>query len=86
MDYINKSIKGNFKRAEKLNSIFAITIGEEEMKNNTVNIKNMLTKNEEKVPTMNIVEYLSDALENMNNEHECSCGCNDDECHCHEEK
>ena len=41
--YNQKSIKGKFNYANKLGIPFVIVIGEDEIKNNTVAIKNMIT-------------------------------------------
>ena len=101
IDNMNRNIKNNFKQAERLNSIFTLVIGEDELKNNYVTIKNMITKTEEKIDNMHLFEYLSEKLEDMSYENDsCSCGlhdnceCDDDcdcgceegkDCHCHKE-
>ena len=54
IDYMNRSLKSNFKQADHLNSKFIIIIGEEEINNNFVTIKNNKTKEEQKVE----LEYL----------------------------
>ena len=68
------NFKNNFKQCDRLNAKTAIIIGEEEVKNNMVTVKNLKTKEEEKVELMFLVEYLDNILID-----ECSCGC--DECH-----
>lgn len=55
--YNQKSIKGKFNYANKLNIPFVIVIGEDEIKNNTVAIKNMFT-GEQAVVANNIDEVL----------------------------
>lgn len=81
IDYLDKNIKANFKQAESFNTKFAIVIGDDEIKNKQVNIKNLKTKEETVVKYENIMEYL---MENLDQENECSCcDCNcDDECNC----
>ena len=69
-----RNFKNNFKQCDRLNAKTAIIIGEEEVKNNMVTVKNLKTKEEEKVELMFLVEYLDNILID-----ECSCGC--DECH-----
>ena len=43
VDFENKKIAKKFKYADKLNVKYVIVIGEEEVKNNVVTLKNMLT-------------------------------------------
>lgn len=68
MDYNNRNLKANFKQADKLNSKFIIIIGEEEVKERFLTIKNNHTKEEEKVDFDYLVMYLDEKL----NE-ECDC-------------
>lgn len=77
MDYLNRSLKSNFKQAEKYDAKFMIMIGEDEVKNNYLTVKNLKTKQEEKINNMNFIEYLYNSLEDS-----CSCGCHDHECDC----
>jgi len=58
IDYMNRNIKGNFKQADRLNSKFIIIIGEEEVKNNIITIKNNETKEESKIEVDNVIDYL----------------------------
>ncbi len=44
-----KSFKANFKQAEKLGAIYAVIIGEEELANNQVTVRNLITREEDKV-------------------------------------
>ncbi len=44
-----KSFKANFKQAEKLGAIYAIIIGEEELTNGVVTVRNLITREEEKI-------------------------------------
>ena len=74
IDHMARNFKNNFKQCDRLNAKTAIIIGEEEVKNNMVTVKNLKTKEEEKVELMFLVEYLDNILID-----ECSCGC--DECH-----
>ena len=74
IDYMNRNMKSNFKQADRLNTKFLILIGEEEVNNNYVTIKNNQTKEEDKVQIKDLLYYLDEKL----NEHHCDCG----ECHC----
>ena len=60
-----KSIKNNFKNAEKLNSIYAVIIGEDEIKNGKVTIKNLSTKEEDIVT---LKEFEDDILQGGSHE------------------
>ncbi len=76
IDYLNKTIKNNFKQAETFNSKFAIIIGEEEVKNKQVTVRNLKTREEEKVDFKNMLEYMFEKLDMYG---ECNCG-DCDEC------
>lgn len=58
IDYMNRNIKSNFKQADRLNAKYIIIIGEEEIKTNTITIKNNKEKTEEKINIDNIIDYL----------------------------
>ena len=60
-----RSIKNNFKNAEKLNAIYAVIIAEDEIKNGKVTIKNLATKEEDVVT---LKEFEDDILEGGNHE------------------
>ena len=40
MDYVNRNMKSNFKQADRINAKYIIIIGEDEVKTNTLTIKN----------------------------------------------
>ena len=74
IDYLNRSIKSNFKQAEKLKSKFVIIIGESELNEGYLTIKNMQTKEEEQVANEMVINYLFEKLDD-----DCTCG---DDCTC----
>ena len=43
VDYMDRSFRANFKYANKIQAKFVCVVGEEELKKNSVNLKNMLT-------------------------------------------
>ncbi|MGL5020993.1 MAG: His/Gly/Thr/Pro-type tRNA ligase C-terminal domain-containing protein, partial [Mycoplasmatales bacterium] len=47
--YEVKSLKANFKQADRLKAVYAIIIGEDEIKNNVIIVKNLETKEETKI-------------------------------------
>ena len=86
MDLLSKSIKNNFKQAEKFNSKLIIIVGEDEIKKNYLTIKNLSTKEEFKVKNEEVLTFLDDVLAG-DMMHECSsddCSCND-ECECNDD-
>lgn len=69
MDYANRSMKAMFKTVDRLQAHFAIIIGEEEVKNEVVNIKCTHDKQQETIPLEDIVAYIEHHLEG-GHEHE----------------
>ena len=62
LDYSYSNLKVQLKKANKLNSNYCIIIGENESKDNSVQIKNMNTGNQESVSVENIASYLKTEL------------------------
>lgn len=60
-----KSFKANFKQAEKLGAIYAVIIGEEELANGEVTVRNLYTREESKVT---LAEFENDILVNQEGE------------------
>ena len=58
MDYTNKKMNAKFKEADRYNAKFIVIIGEEEVKNNKLTIKDNLTKEEVKIERDNLIDYL----------------------------
>lgn len=92
-DYMNRSMKGNFKASDRLGSKFILIIGEEEINTNVITVKNNKTKEEYKVPLEQIVYFLDmngktdecDCEHDHETDHECSGNCEHDDkhnCHC----
>lgn len=63
MDYTNRNIKNNFNRADKLNAKFIIIIGEDEINNNYLTIKDNNTKESFKINNEGIIDFLDQKLE-----------------------
>ncbi|WP_102345450.1 histidine--tRNA ligase [Bacillus sp. Marseille-P3661] len=57
-DYQDKKLKGQFKTADRLQAKFVAVLGDDELTNNIINVKNMLTGSQEEVQLQNFVEYL----------------------------
>ncbi len=58
-DHMNRSIKAQFKYADKLGAEYVAVIGESELLENAFNVKNMQTGESEKVEFAQAVEYFS---------------------------
>jgi histidyl-tRNA synthetase len=62
IDYLVRSIKANFKQADKLKAKFVLLIGEEEEKTNVLTLKNNLTQEEYKVEKSNVLDFVSERM------------------------
>jgi histidyl-tRNA synthetase len=71
IDFMNRNMKSNFKQADRFHARFIILIGEEEVKTNTLTIKDNHTKEEYKVNIENLIDFLDTNLDT------CEC----DTCH-----
>lgn len=63
MDYYGRSLKAQFRSSERKNARFVLIIGEDEVKENTVTIKDTLTKAQETLKREELVERLDQLLE-----------------------
>ena len=80
-EYTGRSLKSQFKQADRLNSRFLILLNDEDLKHDTVKIKNNHTKEEETVELDYLMYYLD---EHLLDEEECSCEDGGSSCHHHE--
>lgn len=78
-DYLNRSFKAQFKSVERKNAKFAIILGEKDLENGTVTIKEIATQEQKVVSSDDIVDAMDELNDNEEHEHECTCG---DECTC----
>lgn len=58
MDYQKRNIKGNFKQADRLEAKYIIIVGEDEIKNNTLTVKDNILKEEYKVKVEDLIDFL----------------------------
>lgn len=58
-DYTGKNMKGMWKLVDKLNPKFILIIGEDERKNDYITVKDNITKEETKVKTSDLIDYLN---------------------------
>jgi histidyl-tRNA synthetase len=61
-DVVNRGVKAQFKYANKINAKFVITIGDDEINENKVSIKNMDTSEQIKIWSNDVAEYLNKCL------------------------
>ena len=58
MDYADKSLKSQMKRADKLNSSFTLIFGDKEIDEKRVELRNMNTKNQQVLPMNNLRDII----------------------------
>lgn len=63
MDYMSRNVKGNFKQADRLKAKVVIIIGEEEIKEDYLTVKNNINNTEEKIDNDYIINYLDEVIE-----------------------
>jgi histidyl-tRNA synthetase len=62
MDYSNKSLKSQMKRADKLNSAYTLIFGDKEIDENHAELRNMSTKNQQSLPLDHLLEAVTNIL------------------------
>lgn len=62
MDLLNRNLKSQFKYADKLNAPLTIVIGEDELKDDCVMLKDMRSSEQEKVQINKIIEVIQNKL------------------------
>lgn len=77
-DYLNRKLANNFKYAEKINAKYTVVIGEDEIEKEYFTVKNMKTREEEKVSKNEFLKYILEHLEQ--DDCSCSCYCGEDDC------
>ena len=63
IDYYNRSLKAQFKSSERKNARFVVIIGEDEVKTNTVTLKDSLTKSQETIKKEELVDRIDQLME-----------------------
>lgn len=88
-EYTGRSLKGQFKQADRLNSKFLVILNSEDLNNNEVKVKNNKTKEEEIISLDALIYYLDEKLtidsDDCDCDHECNSECGHDGCHCKDE-
>ncbi len=60
LNYYDRSMKSQFKSSDRKNALYVIIIGEDELNNKTVTIKNTITKEQNTIPFDELVSYLEE--------------------------
>ena len=58
MDYLNKSLKGAMRAANDIGATFVLILGDNELKNNTISVKDMTSSIQKQVSMQNLIEEL----------------------------
>jgi histidyl-tRNA synthetase len=59
-DYLNRKIKAQFKAADRLNAKYVAILGDDELANNKINLKNMASGQQEEIELTRFVEYFKE--------------------------
>ncbi len=92
-EYRGRSLKAQFKQADRLNAKYLIILNDEDLKHDEVKVKDNKNKTEETISTDYLIYYFDEHLLEENydaaeefireHDHECDCDCeDDDECDC----
>ena len=79
-EYTSRSLKAQFKQADRLNSKFLIILNDKDLENDQVQVKNNITKEEELVEIDYLMYYLDEHMEEEYSDG-CDCGCSHDHHH-----
>lgn len=63
MDFMNRKVNKNFNQADRLKAKYVILVGEDEVENNTLTIKDNQTKEEYKVKYEEIIDFFDEHLD-----------------------
>lgn len=84
-DYGNKSLKAQFKQADRMKSTYYILLNSEDLKEGLITIRNSKTKEEDKIMMEYMIYYFDEHfIDQEIEEDSCECGHHEEgECHCH---
>lgn len=82
-EYVGRSLKGQFKQADRLNARYLAILNSEDLNNNEIKIKNNKTKEEEIISLDVLIYYLDEKINASLEEEYDYCSCDDGhECKC----
>lgn len=85
-EYTSRSLKAQFKQADRLKSKFTAVLNSDDLDNNEIKIKNNETKEEEIISIDALVFYLDEKLTTDEDLYNYDFASDDDECCCHDEE
>ena len=85
-EYTSRSLKAQFKQADRLKSKFTAVLNSDDLDNNEIKIKNNETKEEEIISNDALVFYLDEKLTTDEDLYNYDFTSDDDECHCHDDE
>ena len=56
-DYMERKVKGQMKQADRLNAKYTVVIGDQELAEKNINVKNMETGESERIDLNELVNY-----------------------------
>ena len=68
-DYLDKGLKAQFKAADRLNSLFTCILGDTEIENAQINIKNNVTDEQETIGIYDVYPYI---IKHLNKQSPCA--------------
>ncbi len=60
LNYYDRSMKSQFKSSDRKNALYVIILGEDELNNKSVTIKNTITKEQNTIPFTDLISYLEE--------------------------
>ena len=78
VEMIGRSLKAQFREADRLNARFTSVLNSDDLNNNEIKIKNNKTRDEEIISLDVLIYYLDEQLTMIDSDSECHC---DDNCH-----
>ena len=85
-EYTSRSLKAQFKQADRLKSKFTAVLNSDDLDNNEIKIKNNETKEEEIISIDALVFYLDEKLTTDEDLYNYDFTSANDECHCHDDE
>ncbi|MYL19880.1 histidine--tRNA ligase [Halobacillus litoralis] len=61
-DYLGKKMKAQFKSADRLNAKYVLVLGEQELENGVINVKEMATGEQKEIELGSVIEYMKEQM------------------------
>ena len=63
-DYLQRKVKGQMKQVDRLNAQYTVVIGDQELENEVIDVKDMSTGETETINLNNLVNYFQEKIIN----------------------